>query len=774
MRFSVASLLVLCGVAAACARAEDTSRGSASEITAGAKRSIGLLPASNGLVTIAFDGGKSRVTQFSEHAFRFASGEAETRNFAYDTYPGIRVGREGTWLPDAPAKLVEYVPGTGIIHASREVSGVTVDEYHFAPMTLAEHASVMLVKITRTAGAGPVDAYGLFNYRVGSGGPAPSPENEQGLYVDSRQAVYEWGPANVAMAYGSIGPVTHHAMSPSNPWEALRAGENLADNGDTAGARSDAASGLQTALGDLPNGKAAWAGWYTALDPAGDAQAAADRVRAWVAGRSPGDVFADEVASWKAWTTPAPSGASEEEAQLFASSQAVLRMAQVREAGSSHGQILATLAPGKKNITRARDMAYATVALVKSGHLVEAKAAIDFQLQARAGVHQSVVGKPYKISAAGYFGNGSESPDVAGASDAGPGAPSIAFDGFGLFLWSVDEYVKASNDAAALSTWWPAISGEVAEVLRGLQEPSGLIAKDSSIWEARFDGSEKNFAFTTIAAAHGLCSAARLADRASDTGRAEEYRKSGTRAIEALRMRMRTADGALVQSPQALGAGAGYTDAAVVEAINFGLFHPKRASARATMKLLQTSLVTPSGKGFARGDSGRAEDSQDWVFGDLRIARALALAGDERAAGELLGWSVAQARANSDTFAVAHDRENNYVGEVPAVGMGAGAFILTLTDRGRALEPSCGAYADEPAAPDEDTEAPSEAPSWQPGGPSADEASPKPTPLTTPPEARPSKLETSCQAGRGASTTLLLPWLVLGALALSRRWRRRT
>src|SRR5687768_17943133 len=58
------------------------------------------------------------------------------------------------------------------------------------------------------------------------------------------------------------------------------------------------------------------------------------------------------------------------------------------------------------------------------------------------------------------------------------------------------------------------------------------------------------------------------------------------------------------------------------------------------------------------------------------------LSGDEKTAGELLGWNVAQARANSDAFAVAHDREDNYVGEAPAVGMGAGAFILALADRG--------------------------------------------------------------------------------------------
>ena len=71
----------------------------------------------------------------------------------------------------------------------------------------------------------------------------------------------------------------------------------------------------------------------------------------------------------------------------------------------------------------------------------------------------------------------------------------------------------------------------VADVLVSLQDKAtGLIAADSSIWEVHWDGQQKHFAYTTIAGASGLCSAARLASAAGDTADVTTYNAAGAAA----------------------------------------------------------------------------------------------------------------------------------------------------------------------------------------------------------------------------------------------------
>ena len=113
-------------------------------------RSARFLSSANGHASIAFDAQTSRVTDFLEHPYRYPSAGTESRDFAFDSYPGIRVGTAGSWLPASTPSVVEYLPGTGIVHVARAVAGVTIDEYHFAPMGLADNASFMIVKATRT------------------------------------------------------------------------------------------------------------------------------------------------------------------------------------------------------------------------------------------------------------------------------------------------------------------------------------------------------------------------------------------------------------------------------------------------------------------------------------------------------------------------------------------------------------------------------------------------------------------------------------------------
>ncbi len=651
------------------------------------------LPSSNGMAAIAWDREQYKLVQFLEHPYAAASPTATTRNFLYDSYPGVRIGGTGTWLNTVAPVLVEYLPGTGIVHAQRTLSGLTLDEYDFAPQGLAAYASIMLLKVTQTGSAGPVDVYSLFNYQLGAGTP-PTGTQETITYDATRDAYYESGASGVAFGYASLTPSSYHGCTPNNPFGILNAGGNLMDDPGTGGPIDNSVPGFQSSLGTLAQGASATVGWLTVLAPDANAQNAVDAVRAWINGRSPAELLSDEQANWKAWIKPAPSGSSALESALAAQAQVVLRMGQVTESGQGSGQILASVAPGMWNIAWVRDMAYATVGLIKSGHLAEAKAAIAFQMGASAGQYEAQVGAPYQISVVRYYGNGTE------WSDSNSDGPNIEFDGFGLFLWELEEYVKASGDTASLQAWWPTVKSKIAGVLVGLQEPSGIIAADSSIWEVHWDGQQKHFAYTTITAANGLCAASSLAKTAGDATSQAAYLAAGQRARDGVVAQIRAPDGTLAQSTEQLMAGSGWLDAAVMEAINFGVIDPKGRTASATLASIQRGLVPQSGRGFMRSDAGDSYSSNEWVFIDLRAARALELAGQASNATSLFAWNVAQASDNYGELSELHDPVTaDYAGQCPMVGFGAGAYLIRLFDRGTADAAACETYAVEPPPP---------------------------------------------------------------------------
>jgi hypothetical protein len=683
-------------------------------------RSLSTLPSSNGRGAIAYDAQVFKITQFLEHAYEYPNATSQSRNFAYDSYPGIRVGTNATWLTGVTPTIVEYLPGTGIVHTVRSDSGLTLDEYHFAPIELGENASVMVLRATATAATGAVDAYALFNYSLGSGGPVPGMDGESIEYDASEDALYEWGPSGVAFGFASIQTSTHHGYSPDNPYDSLNAGANLADDTGTTGPETGVVGGFQSSLGSLSKGSSASAGWVTILASDADAQGAVKRVRTWLAGRSADKVLSDEQAAWSSWIKPAPKGASDLEAALDAQSQVMLRMGQVSETGASNGQILASIAPGEWNISWVRDMAYATVALVESGHYAEAKAALAFQIGASVGGFESYVGVPYQISVVRYYGDGTEQ------SDSNADGPNIEFDGFGLFLWALDTYVTASGDTASLDTWWPIVKSKVADVLVHLQEPSGLIAPDSSIWEVHWDGNERHFAYTTIAAANGLCRASHLAKTAKDAASEKKYLSAGSKSRDAVLTSLRAPGGAIGQSSEAITTGILWLDASTMEAINFGLVDPARGTALATLSAIKAGLVPMSGHGFMRDDDGQWYDSQEWVFIDLRAARAFALQGDQTTSKKNFAWNVGQGEENFGELAELHDATTAaYSGSVPMVGFGAGAYIMALADRGTPGSPVCGTYASEPALPQPDAGADAALPSKDGGAPQADASGPK-------------------------------------------------
>ncbi|MEO7110599.1 MAG: glycoside hydrolase family 15 protein, partial [Polyangiaceae bacterium] len=606
-------------------------------------RSERYLPSSNGRASIAFDTdpASSKIDLFLEHPYAYPSAGVSTRNFVYDTYPGIRVGTSAAWDNSLTPSLVEMLPGTGIIHVVRAFGGVQLDEYYFTPMGLAETASVMLTKVTRVTGSAAVDAFGIFNYHLGSAGDGsswnlPGSDNETISYDAARDAFYESGPAGVAFGYAPIGAAsTHH--STSSVFNTVNGGSDLTDNAGTGGPVSDAVPGFQASLSIPAVGNSAWVGWYAVEASDANAANAIDRTKTWINSRSAAQIFSDEQSGWSSWITPPPASASAVEATLAKQAQAEIRMAQVSESGTANGQILAAIAPGQWNISWVRDMAYATVALSKSGHFAEAKCALAFQMGATVGGYptiQTAVGVPYQISVVRYFGNGTEE------SDSNANGPNIEFDGFGLFLWSLHEYVKASGDTATLTTWWPVVQSKIADVLVHLQESTGLIAADSSIWEVHWNGQQKHFAYTTITAANGLCAAADLATMMKATAQSATYLAAGQKARDAILTSFRAPDGTIGQATESLAAKTSWLDAAAIEAVNFGLIDPTRHTAAATLSSMKRGLVPPSGQGFMRNDDGAYYDSQEWVFVDFRATHAMGQMSDSQAPA-LFAWNVA-------------------------------------------------------------------------------------------------------------------------------------
>ncbi|MCS6798160.1 MAG: hypothetical protein NZ898_06485, partial [Myxococcota bacterium] len=475
---------------------------------------------------------------------------------------------------------------------------------------------------------------------------------------------------------------------------AIRAARDLDDMRATSSPRSDVVAAFQGPRWSLgPGERAAWGVavlWALDEDAAPDVEA----VRAWSAGLEPHVLLERELAEQRAWLGPLPPGLRADEARLWRASEVVLRMAQVREPGRGFGQILASLPPGlghvdsQWNIAWVRDMAYATVALARSGHLEEAAAALRFQIAAGPGRHTAIVGRPYRISITRYFGDGSEE------SDCNADGPNIEFDGFGLFLWSLAETVRAGF--VMPEAWWSVVEDEIADVLVSLRDETGGLRPDSSIWEVHWNGRQRRFTYSALAAVRGLCDVADLARAAGRLEAARRWRDAALGIRHALLERHRDRRGALGQSQEDVAIGHHYADAAAIEGISWSVFDPGRRTAQATVAMLLDALRVPTGVGWMRNDDGGWYDSQEWVFIGLRALPALRAVGLREQAERLDAWLLGQALANDLQWSELHDaRTGRYAGSIPMVGFGAGAYILS---RLPLPEPPCGEYApDEPA-----------------------------------------------------------------------------
>ena len=629
--------------------------------------------------------------------------DVNTRDVLWDTYMGLRVDGVGEWLYGKVREYVGYYGQDGIPFWVNTIGDLRVENFVYAPWQLSRPSLVMLAKVTNN-GTQPhaVSIYSLHNYHIGytqnDSHRFPDAADESIFYDGDSKVLIEQGPGGALVYYPLAKDFRYTADQgggEADPYSLLNSGQDLGNQSMNIKGQ-DRVAGFQAPEVTLQPGESTWFGVVTAFEPNKDAyHGAVNDVASQYSHRNAAQALQEARDEWEAWRKPAPANLTAAELQVYRTSEAVLRMGQAWETTDrSKGQILASLPPGMWSISWVRDMAYAVVGLVRSGHFTEAKAALEFQLLAESGnyvtfehngVQQTGVGHDYQISVCRYYGNGKEE------SDWDYNGPNVEFDGFGLFLWSLGEYVKASGDTSIVQDYWDTIKDKIADVLVKLIMPNGMIAADSSIWELHWNGQQKQYTYTSVTAAKGLCEASQLA---LGLGKIEDSDSwaNATHTITAGIKNTVVTNNFLAQSVEELANNSGYVDASVIEAFRWGLFDPAGIIAKTTIQGLLDELTVPNGIGIARNDDGGSYDSAEWVFMDLRMAGALRNSGvtaNQEKADLLIDWITAQAINNMGLISELHTREgSNYDGSPPMVGFGAGAYIMELWHRENGAAPT--------------------------------------------------------------------------------------
>ncbi len=689
-----------------------------------------------------------------------------TRDLLYDAFFGVRLKGTQRWLTAVPLDFDEsgYAPwgagkkgGTGIITWRQRVDSLELTTYAFAPRGLPRAGFVMMLK-ARNVGSSALNdvaAFSLHNYHLGYGRPgvmADADENGETVVVDvqgNRVDLLERAFAGVVVTR-SLGTPAHQAAwnlatpATENGFDIVAGGamKDLPDVGGTTATADGWAHAFQFNLGTIPAGGEAWAGILVAHhgDPfaGAEVQAALD---AYVAGRTASSLLQAEIDGWADFQARVhvPEGANPEEEALVRQSAVMLAMAQVatdsawlrefltkdgearrtrfaatlpaKVTHKGQGAILASLPPGEWTYAWIRDGAYAVTAMAGLGLHEEARRGLEFYLRAESGRFQdwNELGPyempPYQITLTRYHGFGIEETDF---NEFGP---NLEFDGFGLFLWAIRQYELESGDTTLVDQNWSTISNRVGDALVKLVDPStGLLRKDSSIWETHWNGRERSWTYTNITAARGLCDAAELAARVGDGPRAMLYRKTAEDLRHAIATWLTDANRALASNLEELGASEGHFDAAVLDAIAMGLFDPSGRIARSTLDAIEANLGVGDGRGWARNDdrtdhAGRQDlspwgseyDSAEWVITNLRGEVSMWRAGRTTRADQLLAWVTAQSHANYLAIAETYDETTGaWKFNAPMIGFGAGAYALSLMERASPGGPACGAYYVEP------------------------------------------------------------------------------
>jgi len=673
--------------------------------------SFRYLVTGNGFGFQVFDTNANAIKHYLERPYRYLRANAQNpdgeglvrRNLVFDTYFGVKAGATAGWLGGRAPSEIGYVAETNMIRSAVSIGGVSTETFFVSPFGYQGNAMVMLLRVTNTSGGSvPVTAYAIQNFKLGS---APNPDepgaNGESINFDGTVAT-ETGPGGGSMVYAPIGGVDVSSCA-DTAYQTIAAGSGISATPSCSG--TDKKNAFAKDLGSLAPGESKWWGVAILFDSASAATAKTGWTT-FLADRAPDQLYTDLLAEWDSWRVQPPAGLTDTETKVWRQAEAVLRMGQILEPyGDSprlhnHGMILASLPPGGWHTGWVRDATYATVALARAGHAVEARQSLDFFLNADAGKYPSFVnGAQYRISTVRYYGDGEEEADYSGSP-----TRNIEIDGWGLFLWAARQYVDTSGDFGWLDQTtakgdavYDAIKSGVAEPLAANMEDAGMSIADASIWEVHW-GNREHFLYTTATAARGFCDMATIARRAGRTDDIERYRTLHDKAVAAMEAFYIDSNKVLAGSLERLSRGTNYRDGAVVDALVWDLIPADGAIGKSTLGAM-SFLQTPAG-GYKRVEGSQDQyDTDEWILIDLRASTAFRRSGDPARADELLAWVTGQGSANYNLLPELYNTRSSsgqigaYSGSIPMVGYGAGAYQMTLLDRAGITEAGdCGEF----------------------------------------------------------------------------------
>jgi len=642
------------------------------------------LPLANGTGTAIYDVKQHRITGFYTHMFKKGTADTVTADLA----DRMDLAVEGI---GGPPDEVGYLEGTGILREVRRQGALEVENFYFMPMEDDPRRHlVMLVRLTnRGQQAHTATVRAGLDVHVGAG-PQPDP-HDPGDDVDHK---WRGDQDEVLRAV----PGGFFERSPASPHRLMYLGLNLRaalPAGEVRG--QDVKADFRGEL-EIAPGQAAWAGVVVAHREGAERADLQHNLQGYLGRSTPGRLLEREQDFWRRFHAVEPdlSHLDSDQKAVYRQSTAFLKMGQVRQPGTpADGQILASI---KDKWARCwiRDASYAIVGLVRSGHLEEARRALEFVLSARRDprylpmINQDLPeGRKlddYLVSICRYYGNGIEESDW---NDHGP---NIEYDGWGLFLWAFSEYSRALP-ADQRQDFFTQHLGRVQDkvvtpLLRLVDPGTGLVRPDSSIWEhhwtlpLEYDG-RRHYAYTTITAAHGLRSLTGLLEGKA----ARQCRESADALQQGLLRHLRNADGSIASSLEDLRQDPELAyDAATLEAVNWGLTADPRVVDRTVRRLRS---ATPGSVGVMRNDDGNWYDRQEWLLLDLRAVEAWQRLGRPQEARALLDWVTAWSRANYNGIGELLDEKGDFQGPFPMCGFGPGAYVLA-TEALRPATPTAG------------------------------------------------------------------------------------
>lgn len=588
-------------------------------------RSASALVSSNGFTAIVYDVKKHKLTAMYEHIYKVISPGNYTKNILDDANFILQLDGKTFDLSKIPEDEIGYINGTNIIKADYKKLGVQV--FYFAPFQIDEPVLVAICKVNKKYRQSKI------NFQANTIYGRVTTEDMLSDVIDIQQMqIQKFVKTKVVKrSDGTGGEIEKRVLLVVNRTrneEEMRKLSSLAENDNIL----------------------------------------EDEIKFWQNFR--------RVPEFKVKLTKG-------ELELFNQSLAVLKMAQCREKGRSFGQILASLPPGEWTYTWVRDGVYAINALIELGYFEEAKSALEFMLQAEVGFYKKFVHKDgkdygikkdYKITVCKYYGDGIEE------SDHNEDGPNIELDGFGLFLWTLGNYVEKSGDLDFAVLHWDTITTKIADVIISSIDNYGVIRAESGPWERHLPG--KHYAYTTIAGINGLRSLAKVAGLLKDKTAEKFYNSIADSILKAFLKNFVDKNGVIKGTIEAKDENDfEYYDASVVEAINFNLIPADGKIAKNTIDAIKKNLKMKNRFGFFRVNNGDWYDRQEWIFIDLRVAVALNKAGFKKEANQILNWITSQSNLNFNLIAELYDEFNSdYQGQYPMVGFGAGSYILALLE----------------------------------------------------------------------------------------------